>query len=69
MNGKPWWKSKTLWFNVGIVLVAIGQELAAAASMLSDAVQGTIQLFLALFVAVGNAILRIVTHEPLRVRK
>ena len=60
-NGKPWWKSKTIGFNV---LLAAGLEVAdllGQGGMISPE-------RLALIMGVGNILLRIVTNKPVTLK-
>jgi len=60
---KAWWKSKTLWFNaLCAALVAVEATFGAFQSVLAGNVYATISVVL----AVGNAILRIVTTQALK---
>ena len=53
MNSKPWWKSKTIWFNV----LSIGLLFTPFAP-LSPALSGAI-------IASGNLVLRTITTQPI----
>lgn len=60
-NGKPWWKSKTIGFNVllGVVLEVaslLGQEGVVTPETL------------ALIMGIGNILLRIVTNKPVTLK-
>lgn len=61
---KPWWKSKTIWFNVIVILIT--------------ALPGSLEHFRHLFspsayevivgvVALGNTVLRLMTAKPVTV--
>lgn len=58
MEGKDWWKSKQLWFNVLIATGELAQNLAGA-----KIVDPQIALAVTL---VGNALLRVITKEPIK---
>lgn len=62
---KKWYQSKTIWFNIGTVLLATGTEYSAFVELLNPDIQADVRLWLALFSASGNAILRVVTTKPL----
>lgn len=62
---KKWWQSRTIWFNIGSVLLVIGTEFASFVEFLDPAQQDDVRFWLALFTAAGNAILRSVTTKPL----
>ena len=53
---KPWWKSKTLWFNAIVSGLA---TMEATASVLQPYVQGNIYALGIAVLAVGNAVLRV----------
>jgi len=60
-NGKPWYKSKTIWFNivslVTILLSFKGVELTEdEKTVIATAI-----------ITIVNIILRLVTHEPVKV--
>mgnify|MGYP001580631639 FL=1 len=57
-NGKPWWKSKTIGFNV---LLAAGLEVA---NLLGQEGKVSPEI-LAQIMGVGNILLRIVTSKPI----
>jgi len=59
---KPWWKSKTLWFNA---LVAGMAAIETAAHLVQPFVPGNIYGWLLLVVTVGNAMLRVLTTQGL----
>lgn len=54
---KPWWESKTIWFNVLSGAVDLAQTLGGV-GVLPPGV-------LPLVVAVGNVLLRIITSQPI----
>jgi len=59
---KPWYQSKTLWFNVVSLAVVIAGVLADPA-IVSDA---RVVAAAAAFVTIGNAVLRIfLTSQPI----
>lgn len=64
LNSKPWWKSKTIWYNVAITLVATANEMAPVVDILDPTVADTIRPFLIMALAVGNTVLRVVTTKP-----
>ena len=54
---KPWWKSKTLWFNIVSVLVWSAQGMSGITCIPDDV--------LITIIAVGNAVLRVITNQPI----
>lgn len=59
---KPWYHSKTLWFN----LIAAGLiALESQFSMLQPYLPGSVYAWVATFLTVGNAVLRVITAAPL----
>lgn len=61
-EAKPWWKSKTLWFNAFIAALA---ALEAGANMIQPYLPGNVYGYGLLLLTVGNAVLRIVTTQGL----
>lgn len=68
MNGnvvvaqKPWYYSKTLWFNlISAVLIA----LEAQFSLLQPYLPGSVYAWIATALTLGNAVLRVVSAAPL----
>lgn len=61
MDGKQWWKSKTIWFNLltGALTAAVALKDSALAS------DPKVQAGVALFITVGNVFLRIITDQPI----
>ena len=62
---KPWYKSKTLWFNV---LVAALVALEASASMIQPFLKGNVYGYGLLILTAGNAMLRIITTQGLSLK-
>ena len=62
---KPWWKSRTLWFNAAVAALA---ALEANASLIQPYVPGNIYGYGVLLLATGNAVLRIVTAQGLSLK-
>lgn len=57
MNAKPWWQSRTLWFNaIGLTLMTV-QALSGANVIPPE--------YAVPALAVGNAVLRFVTTQPI----
>ena len=70
---KPWWLSKTLWFNFVMALVTFSVEMLPlldhfAALGLPSEYEAVARTVLMVVVLVGNAILRTVTDKPLAAR-
>ena len=71
--GKPWWRSKTYWFNVLMACMAVAAELApiidqlVAAGYDADWV-GPLRAGIAFLTIIGNMVLRAVTTGPVTLR-
>lgn len=63
MNTKPWWQSKTLWFNA---IVAGLAALQASANLIQPYLPGNVYGYGMLLLTVGNTALRIVTTQGLQ---
>jgi hypothetical protein len=64
MNGKPWYTSKTLWVSFLVFLAALGNLFAGFGLEVSpDAT------WVAIALSVVQAILRLVTKEPIVIEK
>lgn len=57
---KPWYKSKTIWFNV---LAAMGAALETSLSIIQGSMKPEHYLALVVFVAGGNVILRVLSNQ------
>lgn len=64
LNSKPWYKSKTIWYNVALGLVAAGNELAPLLDLMDPEPASVLRPLLIVALAVGNTILRIITTKP-----
>lgn len=64
-TGKSRYKSRTIWFNIGTLLVSLGTQFAFLTTTLPVEYQIPVTITLGVFTAVGNVILRMVTKEPL----
>lgn len=62
---KAWWKSKTIWFNL---IMAVLSSLEATFHLLQPIFGSSLYGVGAVFVAVVNAGLRVVTSQPIFVR-
>ena len=63
-NSKPWFKSRTIWFNaisgiVGVVASLTNSPLAS---------DPKIQAGAALFLTIGNAFLRFISDQPITIK-
>ncbi len=58
-------RSRTMWFNF---VVAIFASLEAVYSVLQPFVPGNTYAWLTVILTVGNAILRVITKEPLQAK-
>jgi hypothetical protein len=63
---KPWYKSKTIWFNI---IVAGLTALEASFSMLQPNIPVNIYGILATLLAVGNAMLRIISTTTIKFKE
>ncbi len=59
---KPWYKSKTIIFNL---IVAILIAIEASFSLFQDVLPATVYAVLATILAVGNAILRVLSNTAI----
>ncbi|MFW2541592.1 hypothetical protein ACN2XU_03040 [Primorskyibacter sp. 2E107] len=71
--GKVWWRSKTVWFNVLMAVVAFADELTPLIDQLVASGYeaewiAPVRSGIALITIVGNMILRALTNEPVRLR-
>lgn len=63
---KRWYKSKTIWFNIGTSLVAAGNELLPILDVMSPEAAADHRALLIVAMSIGNLILRIVTSSPVK---
>ena len=64
-HGKPWWKSKTMILNlVAAALLAAEPQF----HLLQSVLPGNAYAVLAIALTVANAVLRVVTTQPVRMR-
>lgn len=59
---KPWYHSKTIWFNI---IIAALTALEAVAGLLQPLVPGNIYAYGMVLLTVGNAVLRIISAQAL----
>ena len=59
--GKPWWRSKTLWFNLVALMVAVATAFGYGEFEPSPEVQQ----WALVIVTVVNLVLRLVTRQPI----
>lgn len=59
---KPWYKSKVIWFNLIVAMLA---ALEASASMIQPYIQGNVYGYGMLLLTIGNAGLRIITTQAI----
>lgn len=64
-QSKPWYQSKTIWFNILVAALAAAE---VSASMIQPFVQGNIYGYGLLLLTVGNASLRIITTQGLTLK-
>jgi len=65
MNAKPWYKSKTIWANVIVIVVAIGLYLQTQPGVIPD----QYAVYFAAFLGVLNIILRFLSDQPITLTK
>lgn len=65
MIAKSWWRSRVLWFNA---LVAALAALEASAGVLQPYLPGDVYAWGLAALTIGNAVLRVVTTQPLGAR-
>ncbi|SFQ52611.1 hypothetical protein [Donghicola eburneus] len=71
--GKPWWRSKTYWFNALMALMAVIAELTPIIDHLVAAGYDAewvapLRAGIAFVTVIGNMILRAITTEPVTLR-
>ncbi|HGG04717.1 MAG TPA: hypothetical protein ENK28_04610 [Aliiroseovarius sp.] len=71
--GKPWWKSKTYWFNALMAVLVVASELAPIIDQLVVAGYDAgwvapLRAGIAVATIFGNMILRAITTEPVTLR-
>lgn len=59
---KPWYKSKTIWFNV---MAAMGAAAEASLTVIQGEMNPNYFLALTIFVAGGNVVLRFISTQGL----
>jgi hypothetical protein len=62
---KPWYKSKTVWFNLATIGVAILTGLSGVLPILSPIVSEVVMAYILFGVGFANVVLRAVTSKPL----
>jgi hypothetical protein len=62
---KPWWRSKTVWFNL---LSAFAVAAEAAFSLLQPLLAQNTYAVISFAIVAGNIVLRKLTHQPLALR-
>lgn len=62
---KRWYQSRTLWFNIATGMVGLGTELLAVVELVPDDWQSLLRAALIIVTALGNAILRFLTSQPI----
>jgi len=63
---KQWYTSKTMWFNIATILVAVGSEMTPILGVLDPETADVVTPMVLVATAVGNIILRSVTSKPVR---
>lgn len=61
---KPWWRSRTLWFNAVVAALAAAE---AGFGVLQPVLPANAYAAISLLLVVGNAVLRFLTTQGLRV--
>lgn len=59
---KPWWKSKTLWVNAVVLMLAAAESQL---NVLQGALPGGLYVWLAFVLPVANAALRFITSTAI----
>lgn len=62
---KPWYKSKVIWFNIIVAMLA---ALEASAAMIQPFIKGNVYGWGLLLLTAGNAGLRIITTQGLTLK-
>lgn len=62
---KPWWRSKTLWFNAVVIALATAE---ASFGVLQPLLPANAYACLTFGLAVGNAVLRFISNTQLALR-
>jgi hypothetical protein len=62
MNSKRWYRSKTLWFNLVVLMLAAAESQL---NVLQTVLPGGLYAWLAFVLPVGNAALRFITTTAL----
>lgn len=62
---KLWYQSKTVWFNIGTILVVVAAELTPLLGLFDAQTEAALTPLVLLAAAVGNILLRAVTTKPL----
>lgn len=62
---KPWYRSKVIWFNIIVAMLA---ALEASAAMIQPFIQGNVYGWGLLLLTAGNAGLRIITTQGLTLK-
>ena len=65
MNCKCWYRSRTLWFNAIVLMLAAAE---AQLQVLKDVLPGGLYPWLAFVLPVGNAALRFITTTAITVK-
>jgi len=69
MEKKPWYRSKTIWFMIGTLLVATANELAPILDVVeNEQVRDDLRTLIVFGTSIGGVILRLVTAQPVRVK-
>jgi hypothetical protein len=66
MNSKPWYCSRTLWFNLVILMLATAESQL---NVLKDAIPGGLYAWLAFVLPVGNGVLRFISTTAITAGK
>uniref|UniRef100_A0A6M3XEU6 Holin n=1 Tax=viral metagenome TaxID=1070528 RepID=A0A6M3XEU6_9ZZZZ len=64
MNSKPWYTSKTLWFNVLAFIAAVVASFGYSGQLPAEWEQ-----YVGVAVALANILLRLVTKQPVTLRR
>lgn len=66
MNCKRWYRSRTLWFNAAVLMLAAAETQL---NVLQGVLPGGLYAWLAFILPIGNALLRFITTTAITVKE